>query len=180
MPLLSPPTEFVRDSFLVAMDELQAEGRGQPGDGTMLGWEMRAWSDHWREPAGFRAYVASLHADALEATPRPEGWVPSSTWWWVDGSDYLGRISLRHRLTVRLLEVGGHVGYDVRPSARRQGHATAMLRAVLPLTHALGIDPALLTCDVDNVASRRVIESNGGVFENELHGKCRFWVPTVG
>jgi predicted acetyltransferase len=96
----------------------------------------------------------------------------------VEGSAYLGRISLRHRLTKRLLEVGGHIGYDVRPSARRQGHATAMLRAVLPLARAMGIDPALLTCDIDNVGSRRVIEANGGVFENELYGKFRFWVPT--
>jgi hypothetical protein len=55
MPQLSPPTEFVRAPFLAAMDELRAEGRGQPDDGTMLGWEMRGWSDRWAEPAGFRA-----------------------------------------------------------------------------------------------------------------------------
>ena len=53
-----------------------------------------------------------------------------------------------------------------------------MLAAALPRAHAMGIDPVLVTCDVDNVASRRVIEANGGVLENELQGKLRFWVPT--
>jgi len=31
---------------------------------------------------------------------------------------------------------------------------------------------------VDNVASRRVVEKNGGVLEDEYRGKLRFWVPT--
>jgi predicted acetyltransferase len=94
------------------------------------------------------------------------------------GTEYFGRLAIRHRLTPLLLEAGGHIGYDVRPSARRQGHATAMLRAALPIAHSLGIDPALITCDDDNVASRRVIEVNGGVYEDQRGVKLRFWVPT--
>jgi predicted acetyltransferase len=53
-----------------------------------------------------------------------------------------------------------------------------MLRAALPVARGLGIDSALLTCDVDNVASRKVIESNGGVLEDQRDDKLRFWVPT--
>jgi predicted acetyltransferase len=52
-----------------------------------------------------------------------------------------------------------------------------MLRAVRPVCSGLGIDPALVTCDVDNVASRRVIEACGGVLEDERSGKLRWWVP---
>jgi predicted acetyltransferase len=74
--------------------------------------------------------------------------------------------------------VGGHIGYDVRASARRRGHATAMLAGGLAVAAGLGIDPALITCDVDNVGSRRVIETNGGVLEDERDGKLRFWTPT--
>lgn len=85
---------------------------------------------------------------------------------------------MRHELTPWLLEVGGHIGYDVRRSRRRQGHATRMLAAVLPEAARLGIDRALLTCDADNVASRRVIESNGGVLEDRRGEKLRYWVPT--
>jgi predicted acetyltransferase len=83
---------------------------------------------------------------------------------------------LRHRLTTQLRVVGGHIGYDVRPSARQRGHATAMLAAVLPLAQAMGIDPVLVTCDVGNVASRHVIEANGGRLEDERDGKLRYWL----
>jgi predicted acetyltransferase len=115
---------------------------------------------------------------AREDAPRPAWMVPSTTLWWVDGTDYLGRISIRHRLTPTLLEWGGHIGYDVRPSARRRGYATAMLAAARPVAARLGIDPALVTCDPDNTGSRKVIEANGGVLEDQRAGKLRFWVPT--
>ena len=173
---LSMPTVVVAGSFLTAMKEFQAEGRGGPEDDTMIGAEIREWQGRWGAPEGFAAYVAALRAQSEEETPRPAGWVSCTTWWWVDGPGYLGRIALRHQLTDRLRETGGHIGYDVRPTARRQGHATAMLRAVLPLTHGMGINPVLVTCDVDNLASRRVIQANGGVLEDERYGKLRFWV----
>jgi predicted acetyltransferase len=48
----------------------------------------------------------------------------------------------------------------------------------LDLAAGLGVDPALVTCDDTNVASRRVIEKNGGVLEDVRDGKLRFWVPT--
>jgi predicted acetyltransferase len=76
-----------------------------------------------------------------------------------------------------LHELGGHIGYDVRPSARRRGHATAMLAAALPVAGALGIDPVLTTCDEDNAGSRKVIEANHGALEDKRGVKLRFWVP---
>ena len=62
--------------------------------------------------------------------------------------------------------------------ARRRGHATAMLQSALPVAHGLGIDPALVTCDLTNLASRRVIEAAGGVPAQTMGNKLRFWVPT--
>jgi predicted acetyltransferase len=52
----------------------------------------------WSAPPGFAKYVAAVRADASERTPRPDGWVPSTTWWLLDRDEYLGRITLRHRL----------------------------------------------------------------------------------
>ena len=43
-----------------------------------------------------------------------------------------------------------------------------------------GIERARIDCDVDNVASRRVIEKNGGRFDGEEAGSLYFWVPTSG
>lgn len=178
MPELVRPTTKVRESFLAAMAEFRAEGRGGVGDDSMIGSEHRAYGATWHTAGGFAAYVEALRADAAEDAPRPAWRVPCTTLWWVDGTDYLGRLAIRHRLTEHLLEIGGHIGYDVRPTARRRGHATAMLRAALPVAAELGIEKALVTCDTDNVASRKVIESAGGVLEDTRSGKLRFWVPT--
>jgi predicted acetyltransferase len=76
--------------------------------------------------------------------------------------------------------VGGHIGYDVPPQHRRRGHATAMLRGILPLAASgLGLERVLITCDPDNVASRKVIEACGDVLEDERSGKLRYWVATT-
>jgi predicted acetyltransferase len=176
MPGFSAPTADVHESFLKAMTEFQAEGRGGPGDDSMIGNEIRRYGATWSDPDVFAGYVADLRAQALEETPRPARFVPSSTLWWVDGTEYLGRLGLRHRLNHELLEHGGHIGYDVRRSARRRGHATAMLRAALPIAAALGIDRVLVTCDDNNVGSRTVIETCGGVFEDQRGRKLRFWI----
>jgi predicted acetyltransferase len=98
--------------------------------------------------------------------------------WWVNDQEYLGRITIRHRLTDALREEGGHIGYDVRPSARHRGHATAMLAAALPVARGLGIGQALLICDPDNTASRKVIEANGGVLDDKHGDRLRYWVRT--
>ena len=179
MPQLIPPTTWVHASFLAAMDEFQAEGRVGHADYSMIGHEIREYAARWADPAEFASYVRWLRADALEESPRGPGFVPATTLWWTDNHEYLGRLTIRHRLTPRLLEIGGHIGYDIRRSARRRGHATSMLAAALPVAREMGIDPALITCDEDNVASRKVIEANGGVLEDTRAGKLRFWVPTA-
>ena len=179
VPQLSLPSERVHRSFLAAMAAFRAEGRGDPADRTMIGSELRDFGHRWAAPESFSEYVAWLRAQALEDSPRPEGYVPSTTLWWTQDDDYLGRLAVRHRLTPHLLDAGGHIGYDVRPSARRRGHATAMLRAALPMAHDLGISSVLVTCDVTNIASRKVIEANGGVFDDQRGEKLRFWISTT-
>jgi predicted acetyltransferase len=177
VPTLASPDPRFQRSFMAALAEFRSEGRGSADDHTVIGRYLREGIEAL-DDEGFRAFAAGVRAERLEATPRPETYVPATELWWVEGDEFIGRIGIRHRLTPMLLEMGGHIGYDVRPSARRRGHATAMLREALLLAHQLGIDPALITCDVDNVGSRSVIERNGGVLEDERAGKLRFWAPT--
>ena len=176
MPSLVEPTVAVRKSFLAAMREFADEGRD--GDDTMIGRDLARWGDRWETDGGFAAFVATVVRQREEDAAREPGRVPCTTLWWIDETTYLGRIAIRHQLTPALREIGGHIGYDVRHSERRRGHGTAMLAAALPVAHSLGIDPALVTCDDINVGSRRVIEANGGVFEDQRGAKLRFWVPT--
>ncbi|GAB3929578.1 GNAT family N-acetyltransferase [Microlunatus endophyticus] len=151
MPDLMNPDVRFHASFVTAMDE-------EPG---MVAYLFRGDEETLVDPGVFAGYVAQLIADQSEESPRPEGFVPGTTLWWVDGDEFLGRIAVRHRLTEQLRRVGGHIGYWIRPSARRKGHATAAFRAALPIAYELGIDPALVTCDEDNVGSRRIIEAAG-------------------
>jgi predicted acetyltransferase len=167
------------DSFVAAMDEFRAEGRGGAADDSVVGGELRTFGTTWKDPEVFAGYVATLVADSLEDTPRPEGYVACTTLWYAQDDIYLGRLAIRHALTPALMASGGHIGYDVRASARLRGHATAMLRESLGVARGLGIESALITCTPDNTGSRRVIENCGGVLEDVRDGQMRFWVATA-
>ena len=167
VPNLVAPTERVHASYLAAVADFQTQGAHIDLDIGEL-----------RDGAAFRRYVDELIARAEPDAPRPTGYVPETVLWWVDDAAFLGRLSIRHHLTEALTRVGGHIGYEVVPAARRRGHATTMLGAALPIASRLGIDPVLITCDRDNIASRRVIEHHGGRPDAAYERTLRFWVPT--
>lgn len=167
VPDLITPTERVHESYLAALEGFHAEGAHTDLD-----------IDHLRDVSAFRRYVRALIEQADPDAPRLAGYVPGTVLWWVDGAEFLGRLSIRHYLTETLSRIGGHIGYDVAPAMRRRGHATAMLAAALPIAAALGIDPALITCERTNVASCRVIERNGGRPDTAFETTLRFWVST--
>jgi predicted acetyltransferase len=178
---LVDPDPALHRSFIEALDEFHAAGEARhaglpdwPAEAGFAG--VRFTAEQLEDAAEFDRFCRFVRDQRLEDAPRPPSYVPSTEKWIVDSGDYLGRITVRHRLTDTLLTWGGHIGYGVRPSARRRGHATAALARMLQLCPELGIDRALVTCDVDNVGSRRTIERNGGVYEDTREGKLRFWV----
>lgn len=187
MVLLATPHLRFHRSFLEAADEFRAAGEQQydgildwPPEGAFPG--LRFTREGLDDPDEFQRLVDNRTGDEHPDGLRPPGWT-TATHWWLEAPDepdrYVGTISLRHSIAHPLLAtVGGHVGYGVRPSARRRGFARDALRQVAHEAARRGIPRLLLTCDVDNVASARVIESCGGDFEGEQHGKRRYWVPT--
>jgi predicted acetyltransferase len=186
---LSDADPSLQASYLSALAELAEEGNAHyldlvlPAEPGFPGAQYTL--ETLTDPTTFAEFCALTRAFAEPGTPRPSGWVTGTYLWMVEdaddgwgGPEVVGRISLRHELTPWLREVGGHVGYGVRPSARRRGHATRALALVLPVAAARGLDRVLVTCDLDNVASARVIEANGGVLEDVRGTKRRYWVPT--
>src|SRR5262249_46886874 len=106
------------------MDEFrEIDGRGGGGDGNVMGWYLMEYRTAWLDDAAFSEFVEEILAERQEDPTRPQNLVPDTELWWVDGDEFLGRIAVRHRLTPALMERGGHIGYDVRPTARRRGHA---------------------------------------------------------
>jgi predicted acetyltransferase len=134
-----------------------------------------------REPYDYEAMLRFLEEGEKEECV-PEGWVPHSTYWLVDDErQVVGAVNLRHRLNDKLLRVGGHIGYGIRPSARRKGYATRLLALALQHARELGLIQVLVVCDKGNVGSERVILRNGGVFESEAAEEDgnvvrRFWI----
>ena len=95
----------------------------------------------------------------------------------------IGLIQLRTQLKGYLIEFGGNIGYCIRPSERNKGYAKFMLSKMLEICTALKMKRVLITCLEDNLASAKVIESNGGKLEkvvfdgvNYKKNVKRFWI----
>lgn len=165
---LETPSVRYKESYLQALKEFRSEGRNLDENVDNL---ARSFPDFIKK-----------FSDEAEGKNLKEGYVPVTTYWATEGEEYIGRISVRHTLNEHLLRVGGHIGYEVRPTRRQMGHGTTMLKMVLLKARELGIIKALITCDSTNVASKKIIESCGGVLENEVTGedgkpsKLRFWI----
>jgi predicted acetyltransferase len=171
MGRLTAPSVAMHASFLTALREYHAEGLHQDLIAETLAdrSDFLAWAEDLR--------LAGINGMATCERDR----VPHRVLWWVHGDQYIGRVRINLALNDSLREFGGHIGYDIRPSARGQGHATALLRAALHFANEWGINPALLTCAPENTASRRVIERNGGTLHDvSSAGRLRYWCPTVG
>lgn len=97
----------------------------------------------------------------------PAGRVPSEQFVLFRMSDQkiVGMITFRHEFNDFTREYGGNIGYSVHPDERRKGYAKRMLTECLERCRAFGLDRVLITCRVENEASRRTILSCGGVYE---------------
>ena len=107
----------------------------------------------------------------------PENRVPSIQFVSFDDVGHaLGFLNLRLRLNEGLLNDAGHIGYSIRPSERGKGYAKETLRQGLQVAKEKNIKKALVTCSVNNPASRAVILANGGLIEDVRDGVERYWI----
>ncbi|MDD3478210.1 MAG: GNAT family N-acetyltransferase, partial [Candidatus Izemoplasmatales bacterium] len=147
--------------------------------------------EEWGKEAKMVPFAARFQQDSFEAwldqkkreedpQTTPEGWVSATLFALMVDGKIAGFLHLRHDLNEHLLQVGGHIGYGIRPSMRGKGYAKIMLRLGLLEAKKLGLSKVLITADDDNPASYRTIESCGGILENRFHEEehdvLRYWI----
>jgi predicted acetyltransferase len=169
---LERPDVKYKTSFIAAVRESRESDTGLPDtqelDPNML-------------ERDFAAHVQNRLRYENAAMLEP-GLVVQSEFWLIDNLEYVGRIKLRHELNDYLRTFGGHIGYEIRPSRQRQGLGALMLKMVLEKARDIGLERVLITCDVENLGSRRVIEANGGELEGEFQLEFydkpirRYWI----
>ncbi|SHJ89524.1 Predicted acetyltransferase [Clostridium amylolyticum] len=112
----------------------------------------------------------SVFLDNLKEETVRKGLVPATTYMAIstDNGRLIGMIDIRHILNEYLLNYGGHIGYSIRKSERKQGYATEMLALALKECAKLNIKKVLITCDKENIASVKTMINNGAKIENEI------------
>ena len=143
---------------------------------------LRGWSpDNLRGDEATREELAKIAADPVAYVAAqvdreargapitmPDGQrmprLPGYTRWMWDG-EFCGVIGLRWQPGTTDLPPYclGHIGYGVVAWKRGRGHATRALALTLESAKAEGLPFVTITTDETNLASRRVIEANGGV-----------------
>ncbi len=128
----------------------------------------------------FEEFLSIIHKDV---TDNPDG-VNSHLFFLMENDRILWAIQIRHSIDhPRLIEVGWHIGYGIRPSERRKWYASEMLRLCMLEAEKLWLEKVLITCLDDNIASAKVIENNGGVFERYAYRDevkyRRYWITCV-
>ncbi len=101
----------------------------------------------------------------------------------------IGEIRIRLGDSEDLTRHFGQIGYEIYPAFRGRGHVTAACRLALNLMRDLGYDAVWITCNPENLASRRVCEKLGAqlvetinipvdhvMYEHGILQKCRYRV----
>lgn len=166
---LALPSPELFDPWVACVQEFDTDRRDGSGD-----WQIPGFAPDRRT---FDGLLELSRTEADPTTPLPEGHVHCDYYWVVESDEMLGFMAVRHTIDTEFLRtLGGHIGYSIRPSRRRQGHAARALKRALDRAREIGLERVLITCDHDNVGSARVIEGAGGVLETAPADNRRYWV----
>lgn len=129
----------------------------------------------------YEEFLEKLEKNKHQELIKPE-YSPQTTYGVFDNGKLVGGFNLRHIIKGDLINHGGNIGYLIRPSERGKGYGTKLLHLALEKAQLLGIKNVLVSCRVENIGSNKVIENNGGIYENNYYDENkgetykRFWI----
>lgn len=125
----------------------------------------------WGGMSSYTDWLKMIRDSLYAETCNPK-WGVMSTFFAVRENDnrIVGVVNLRHMLTEKFID-SGHIGYSVRPTERKKGYATEMLKQLIVYAEAQGLCKVELVCKEDNVGSIKTIVSNNGKLLKTLNGK---------
>ena len=177
LKLVLPAPKYL-DSVKDAIAEYQAHP--SPFDIHCVNKMMDAAKDN------FATYFQDIE-NKRQGIGLPEAHVSNTTLWLMDNEKYIGSFDIRHELNDYLKQNGGHIAYQIIPSARLKGYVKAGLKLTLEYARKnLGINKALLTCNFDNIGSYKAMisvmnEWGGEEISPSLvdgHKEHRVWINT--
>lgn len=118
----------------------------------------------------YEEWVRKILTNASDGDPA---WGKSLLYLCIHQERIVGLLSIRYDLPGELSARFGDIGYGVRPTERRKGYATEMLRYALQVCAEKGLQSVILGCYRENTASASVIRKCGGVLfaENDNYRK---------
>ncbi len=159
--LVFPSLDYQK-SFIAGAKEFDSEGNINSTYIVGLGFSLDSLTTNFYD---FVCALKRLSNSAL----LPDGYYVDQVFWLTNNSEYIGQVSVRPELTTPyLITYGGHIGYSIRPSKRRCGYGTKLLSKALEIAKKNKLKRVLVTCDSDNIGSRKIIEKNGGCYETSI------------
>lgn len=105
-----------------------------------------------------------LNCETREKIEKKD-WVEADSYFICKDGRMIGEIMFRKRLSPYLLKNSlGHIGYKIKHSERGKGYCTQALKLLLNKAFLDGYTELMISCNKNNIASSRVIEKNGGIF----------------
>jgi len=106
-------------------------------------------------------------------------WVNSTLFFLIDNNEIIWAIDIRHNINHPVLnETWWHIWYWIVPKFRKQWYASKMLELWLMEAKNLWIDKVLLICNINNIASNKIIQKNWWIFERKSQDwkMNRYWI----
>lgn len=149
--------------------------------------EIRAYDgnfegiDNFGRAKDFDEFLQTVEKNKHQELIKP-GYSSQTSFGVFDNERLVGAFNLRHELKGNLINHGGNIGYLVRPSERQKGYGTILLKCALKKAKEIGLAKVLVSCRKENIASSKMIEKNGGVYENDYYDEQkditfkRYWI----